>query len=42
MQEILDLISKHPNLLNINNKINRNDGYMFSLERDKIIVNNGK
>jgi spore coat polysaccharide biosynthesis protein SpsF (cytidylyltransferase family) len=35
MQDIVDLLQKHPELIEINNGIQRNEGYLRSLEHDK-------
>ncbi len=35
LQDIVDLLQKHPELIEINNGIQRNEGYLRSLEHDK-------
>ena len=37
MNEILEILKQNPKLLEINNHINRNEGYLKSLENDKKI-----
>ncbi len=36
MDDVLDLLSKHPELNTINKKIKRNEGYQKSLLKDKM------
>ncbi|HUW68165.1 MAG TPA: hypothetical protein VMW20_08975 [Candidatus Nanoarchaeia archaeon] len=38
MEDILNLLKKHPELMDINNGIIRNEGYLKSLKEDKIIT----
>lgn len=38
MNEILDIIKKYPGLSKINNNIKRNEGYLKSLEKDKMYL----
>jgi spore coat polysaccharide biosynthesis protein SpsF len=35
MDDIIDLLKKHPELLKINSRIQRNEGYLRSLQKDK-------
>jgi len=37
MEDVVDLLKKHPELMNINKGIIRNEGYLESLKEDKII-----
>ena len=37
MEEILDLLKEHPELMKINNQFERNEGYLKSLREDRII-----
>tara|TARA_B110000467_G_C18119053_1_gene366801 strand:+ start:640 stop:756 length:117 start_codon:yes stop_codon:yes gene_type:complete len=37
MQEILDIISNNPLLMEINKGVNRDQGYQYSLENDEKI-----
>lgn len=37
MNDIVDLLNKHPELLKINSGIQRNEGYLRSLQEDKIL-----
>ena len=36
MESIMKMISKNPEILQINARINRNEGYLKSLKKDKI------